>query len=150
MRPPPFRGRGGSAPRRGGHPKHGQKWGGFTARKTKESRIKAEKNRLETLYDDLPESRHKLAAGLIERAAFMRVELEDLEEDIRLNGWAEMFSQGNQEPYPRARPQGQAYNTMNANYQKIIQKLDSMLPKAAAPGEESDGFDEFVDGRDGP
>ena len=120
------------------------------ARKTKESRIKAEKARLETLYNDLPESRHKVAAGLIDRAAFMRIELEDLEKDLQENGWAEMFSQGNQEPYPRARPQGQAYNTMNANYQKIVQKLDSMLPKAAAPGEESDGFDEFVDGRDGP
>lgn len=118
------------------------------ARKSKESRIKAEKNRLETLYNDLPESRHKLAAGLIERAAFMRVELEDLEADIRENGWAEMFSQGSQEPYPRARPQGQSYNTMNANYQKIIHKLDSMLPKATAPDEEGDGFDEFVSGRD--
>ena len=120
----------------------------YVARKPKESRIKAEKARLETLYNDLPESRHKLAEGLIERAAFMRVELEDLEEDIRLNGWAEMFSQGNQEPYPRARPQGQSYNTMNANYLKVIQKLDAMLPKEQDGGEESDGFDAFVNGRD--
>ena len=117
-------------------------------KKTKQGRVKAEKDRLSTLYEDLPESRHKLAAGLIERAAFMRVELEDLEADIRLHGWAEMFSQGNQEPYPRARPQGQAYNTMNANYQKIIHKLDSMLPKAPSADPESDGFDDFVSGRD--
>lgn len=118
------------------------------AGKSKESRVKAEKKRLGSLYADLPESRHKLAAGLIERAAFMRVELEDLEADIRENGWAELFSQGNQEPYPRARPQGQAYNTMNANYQKIIHKLDSMLPKAQQQTEEGDGFDDFVSGRD--
>lgn len=120
----------------------------YVARKTKESRIKAEKARLETLYDDLPESRHKVAAGLIDRASFMRVELEDLEEDLRKNGWAELFSQGNQEPYPRARPQGQSYNTMNSNYLKVIQKLDAMLPKERADGEESDGFDAFVSGRD--
>ena len=120
----------------------------YVARKTKESRIKAEKVRLETLYNDLPESRHKLAEGLIERAAFMRVELEELEEDLKENGWAEMFSQGNQEPYPRARPQGQSYNTMNANYLKIIQKLDAMLPKEQGGGEDGDGFDAFVNGRD--
>lgn len=120
----------------------------YVARKTKESRIKAEKARLETLYSDLPESRHRVAAGLIDRAAFMRIELEDLEEDLRKNGWAEMFSQGNQEPYPRARPQGQSYNTMNANYLKVIQKLDTMLPKEQDGSEESDGFDAFVNGRD--
>ena len=120
----------------------------YVARKTKESRIKAEKARLETLYNDLPEGRHRVAAGLIDRAAFMRIELEDLEEDLRKNGWAEMFSQGNQEPYPRARPQGQSYNTMNANYLKIIQKLDAMLPKERGGGEENDGFDAFVNGRD--
>lgn len=68
----------------------------YVARKTKDSRIKAEKARLKTLYDNLPESRHKLAEGLIERAAFMRVELEELEEDLKENGWVEMFSQGNQ------------------------------------------------------
>lgn len=119
----------------------------YVARKTKESRIKAEKARLETLYDDLPESRHKVAAGLIDRASFMRVELEDLEEDLRKNGWTELFSQGNQEPYPRARPQGQSYNTMNANYLKIIQKLDAMLPKERGGGEENDEFDAFVNGR---
>lgn len=118
------------------------------ARKTKESRIKAEKARLETLYNDLPESRHKVAAGLIDRAAFMRIELEDLEKDLQENGWAEMFSQGNQEPYPRARPQGQSYNTMNANYLKTIQKLDAMLPKEQGGGEENDGFDAFINGRD--
>lgn len=120
----------------------------YVARKTKESRIKAEKARLEMLYNDLPESRHKVAAGLIDRAAFMRIELEDLEKDLQENGWAEMFSQGNQEPYPRARPQGQSYNTMNANYLKTIQKLDAMLPKEQGGGEENDGFDAFVNGRD--
>ena len=119
----------------------------YVARKTKESRIKAEKARLETLYSDLPESRHKVAAGLIDRAAFMRIELEDLEKDLQENGWAELFSQGNQEPYPRARPQGQSYNTMNANYLKVIQKLDAMLPKEQDGGEESAGVDACVNGR---
>lgn len=119
------------------------------AAKTKKGRVSAEKKRLEQLYADLPENKKRLAAGLIERAAFMRVELEDLEAFLAENGWTELFSQGNQEPYDRARPQGQTYNTMNANYQKIIKQLDALLPKDETPKQAGDdGFDDFVYGRD--
>lgn len=120
-------------------------------KKTKSSRIKAEKKRLELNYSDLPPARKSVAEGLIYRAAFMRIELEDLEEDLQENGWTELFSQGNQEPYNRARPQGQTYNAVNANYQKIIKQLDAMLPKEEKPtGDPDDGFDDFVGGRDDP
>lgn len=119
------------------------------AKKTKVSRFKAEKKRLEGNYADLSPAKKAVAQGLIERAAFMRVELEDLEADLAENGWVEKFSQGNQDPYDRARPQGQTYNAMNGNYQKIIKQLDSLLPKDEPNlGDESDGFDDFVDGRD--
>lgn len=120
------------------------------AKKTKKNRIKAEKARLEKNYAELTDTKKQLAEGLIERAAFMRVELEDLEEFLSENGWTELFSQGNQEPYDRARPQGQTYNTMNANYQKIIKQLDALLPKEEVknPAVMDDGFDDFVSGRD--
>lgn len=121
------------------------------AEKTKAARIKAEERRLAKNYKDLAKARASIAEGLIKRAAFMRVELEDLELDLQENGWTELFSQGNQEPYNRARPQGQTYNAINANYQKIIKQLDSMLPKDDRPtGDPDDGFDAFVNGRDDP
>ena len=119
------------------------------AKRTKESRIRAERQRLDALYKDLPPARKAVAEGLVNRAAFMRVELEDLEADLLANGWTELFSQGKQEPYDRARPQGQTYNAVNANYQKTIKQLDSMLPKEERPpGDPDDGFDDFVTGRD--
>lgn len=111
-------------------------------------RITAEKRRLVAFYRDMDKAKKGIAAGLIERAAFMRVQCEDLEADLNRNGWTELFSQGNQEPYDRARPQGQTYNTLNANYQKIIKQLDAMLPRETGQKPESDGFDEFVGGRD--
>lgn len=122
------------------------------ATKTKESRIKAEKKRLSAHYANLPAARKAIAEGLINRAAFMRVELEDLEADLLANGWTELFQQGkNQEPYDRARPQGQTYNAVNGNYQKVIKQLDSMLPKDDVPtGDPDDGFEDFVNGRDDP
>ncbi len=112
-------------------------------------KISIERNRLEKLYQDMDDAKKQLAAGLIEEAAFMRVQLEELRRDLQNKGWYEPFSQGNQAPYERARPAGQTYNTLNANYQKIIKQLDGMLPKIdATPKEESDGFDVFVEGRD--
>lgn len=115
--------------------------------KTKEERIRSERQRLKRLYKQMESSKMTLATGLIERAAFMRVECEDLEEDLRVNGWTEPFQQAKgMEPYDRARPQGQAYQSLNGNYQKIIRQLDAMLP-ADAVGAASDGFDDFVAGR---
>lgn len=116
--------------------------------KTKEERIRSEKNRLNRLFKGLEEKKKKLAVGLIERAAFMRVELEDLEADLKENGWTEPFQQSEKvEPYDRARPQGQTYNTMNASYQKIMRQLHDMLPQEPVKAMD-DGFENFVTGRD--
>lgn len=117
---------------------------------TVEDRIKKEHRRLTTIYKNIDPSKKAIATGLIGRAAFMRVQLEDLEMDLLENGWTEPFSQGNQDPYDRARPAAQIYNTTNANYQKIIKQLDGMLHKAQdAPSkkDDDDGFDAFVNGR---
>ncbi len=119
------------------------------AKKTKSSRVKTELKRLSQHYDSLSDARRSVADGLIARAAFMRIEMEDLEKDLDENGWTELFSQGKQEPYDRARPQGQLYNALNANYQKVIKQLDAMLPKEEPKTSETDdGFDDFVSGRD--
>ena len=119
------------------------------AKKSKKNRILAEHTRLLALYDSLPPEKMALAIGMIERAAFMRVECEDLEADLQKNGWTEPFQQGNQEPYDRARPQGQTYQQLNNNYQKIIKLLDSLLPQPdPAAKVRDDGFDAFVNNRD--
>lgn len=116
--------------------------------KTKEERIRSERNRLNKQYRSLPAARKALAAGLVERAAFMRIELDDLEADLRANGWTEKFQQSpNCDPYDRARPQGQTFQSMSANYLKIIKQLDSLLPQETA-AVTTDDFDDFVDGRD--
>ena len=117
--------------------------------KTKDERIRGEKSRLNRIYKDIDKNKKKLAAGLIERAAFMRIECEDLEAFLIENGWTELFQQSEKlEPYDRARPQGQAYQQLNANYQKVIKQLDALLPQAKQSGREDDGFADFVNGRD--
>jgi len=115
---------------------------------TIDQRIRKEKARLSKFYKDMATEKKGIAVGLIERAAFMRVQCEDLEIDLNKNGWTEMFQQSDKvDPYTRARPEGQTYNTLNANYQKIIKQLDGMLPKTE-PKKADDGMDDFIDGRE--
>ena len=62
--------------------------------KTKEQRIKAEKTRLKGIFKDLDENKKKLVTPLIEKAAFMSVELDDLQAMIEKDGWTSEYQNG--------------------------------------------------------
>lgn len=114
----------------------------------KKKLIKKEKKRLEKIYGELADEKKSSVSGLIERAAFMRVSLEEIEIDLDENGYTEKFSQGNQEPYDRKRPIAEIYSNYSGTYLKIMKQLSDMLPKEQSDKkEDSDGFDEFVRGR---
>ena len=55
--------------------------------KTKEQRIKTEKTRLKGIFKDLDENKRKLVTPLIEKAAFMSIELDDLQAKLEKDGW---------------------------------------------------------------
>ena len=118
--------------------------------KKKQREIKKEIKRLEEVYRDIDIKRKDLLPGLIENAAFTRITLKYLAEDLKENGATEMFSQSeNQTPYSRRRPEADLYNTMTGNYLKFIKQLDDMLPKAVEkPTEKIDFLDDFVNSRD--
>lgn len=114
----------------------------------KKKRIENEVKRLFKIYAEIDGKKLEVVDGLIKRAAFMRVMLEDFELDLAVNGFTEPFSQGNQDPYDRKRPIADMYNTMNANYQKIIKQLTDLLPKDETARSADDGFDSFINGRE--
>jgi len=116
---------------------------------TKDERIKKEVRRLNRIYKDIDKDNKAIIDGLIQRAAYMRVTLEDWEEDIIENGVTEMFTQSEKtEPYERERPVARLYNTMNKNYQSIIKQLSDLVPKEApTKGVEDDGFADFINSR---
>lgn len=116
--------------------------------KTKQERISAEIKRISALYQNIDKKKKSAVEGLIQRAAFMRVSLQDLETDLNDKGFTEQFSQGEQEPYERKRPSADLYNTMNTGYQKITKQLTDLLPDESAKQAKDDGFDKFVNDRD--
>lgn len=120
------------------------------ADKPKETRTNSEKNRLARFYSDIPKDKKGIMEGLIARAAFMRVTLEDMEADLDENGFVELFTQSEKtDPYERERPVARLYNTMNKNYQSIIKQLSELIPKTDEHKEQDDGFDDFAEARNG-
>lgn len=117
-------------------------------KQSKEKRIKQEERRLKATYRDLEQDKMNVVSGLIQRAAYMRICLEDFEADLDTNGFTEMFSQGNQEPYERKRPTADLYNTMNASYQKAVKQLTELLPKNEVKKSDDDDFNNFVNERE--
>lgn len=115
---------------------------------TRDERITKEERRLKRIYKNIDKDSKAIIDGLVRRAAYMRITLEDWEEDIMDNGYFEMFTQSDKtDPYERERPVARLYNTMNGNYQKIIKQLSDLVPKRE-PEKKDDGFDAFVAGRD--
>ena len=116
---------------------------------TKDERIMKEEKRLKRIYKNINKDKKAIIDGLIQRAAYMRITLEDYEKDINEKGYIEMFTQSEKtDPYERERPVARLYNTMNKNYQNIIKQLTDLLPKDVAKVvEEDDGFNDFISGR---
>jgi len=114
----------------------------------KAERITKEEKRLRRIYKDIAKDNKAIIDGLIQRAAYMRITLEDYEADLDIKGYVEMFSQSvNTDPYERERPVARLYNTMNKNYQSIIKQLSDLVPKSEPRAKDDDGFDDFVSGR---
>ena len=114
---------------------------------TRDKRIRREVNRLRRIYKNIDKDNKAIIDGLIQRAAYMRVTLEDWEKDLMENGCTEMFTQSlNTPPYERERPVARLYNTMNKNYQSIIKQLSDLVPKEVKAVED-DGFSDFINSR---
>lgn len=118
------------------------------SKEEKEKLILLEERRLKKIYKEIPNDKMSAVAGLIHTAAFARISMQDLENDINENGYTELFSQGNQEPYDRERPASGLYTRMQTNFMKATKQLSDLLPKAEIKAKDAtDGFDEFVSGR---
>ena len=116
-----------------------------------DKRIKKEENRLKKFFKSkgIDINENSAVQSLISRASFMKVSLEDLENDLKENGWTEMFQQGEkQAPYERQRPTATTYTSLNTSYQKIIKQLTDLLPKSKPTENQADTFEEFVYSRD--
>ena len=106
----------------------------------KENRIKHRLAELRKIYARLPEKKLAIAEHLIKNAAFMEIELEDLQEIIARNGASEDYQNGSNQYGRKASADLQAYNSLVKSYNTVNSRLEAMLP----PEEEVDDLDKFM------
>lgn len=98
--------------------------------KTKEQKIKAEKTRLRGIFKELDENKKKLVTPLIEKAAFMSVELDDLQAQIEKEGWTSEYQNGQNQWGTKKSPEAETYIALSKNYAAIIKQLTELVPAA--------------------
>lgn len=114
--------------------------------KTKEQKIKKERNRLNKIYKTLPEKEYKTAIKLIDNIAFMSVTLEELMKIVNEDSLVKETKNASQ-TFVKEHPALTAYNKMYSNFQKGLQQLSSLLPKNYGdlkPVEDDDEFIKFM------
>lgn len=109
-----------------------------TARK---KMIEKEIEKLEELFSKIPSKKTVLAKRLIEKAAFMHITLEELQEYINEHGVKEKYKNGANQSGYKDSVEAKTYTNMIKNYTTIIKQLNDMLPNNTTP--EDDGFDDF-------
>lgn len=98
--------------------------------KTKEQRIKSENARLKSVFRDLDENKKKIVTPLVQKAAFMHVELEGLQKIIEEEGCVCEYKNGENQYGTKKSPEVDVYNTMIKNYTAIIKTLSELAPEA--------------------
>lgn len=101
-----------------------------TEEKTKEQRIKQEITRLRGVYKELDENKKKIIFPLIQKAAFMHVELEELQKHLAENGFTEEYQNGENQHGRKRSPEADVYIALTKNYTAINKQLTELAPAA--------------------
>lgn len=102
------------------------------------SSVKKEYERMKSLFKDVDENKQALIDELLKKAAFLKVQLDDLEKEINEYGAIIRYSDGTLKQSP-------AYKTFLASvgtYQAIIKTLNQIMGSDVI--DEDDEFDEFM------
>lgn len=100
--------------------------------------LKIEYERLRSLFSSVDETKTKLVDNLIEQAAFMKIELAILQEQIRKHGAVQVSTKGTQRQTEAAK----YYTKLVNSYGTVIKTLNSIMGKNII--DEDDEFDRFI------
>ena len=100
--------------------------------------MSTEYERLKSLFSSVDETKTELVDNLIQQAAFMKVELGILQEQIRKHGAVQVSTKGAQRQTEAAK----YYTKLVNSYGTIIKTLNSIMGKNIV--DEDDEFDKFI------
>ena len=100
------------------------------AKAKKETRIRKERERLSEIFKDLEENKLKTCRALIDRAAFITVSLEDLEEQLNETGWIEYYQNGENQSGMKKAAAADVHISLTKNLNAIVKQLLELVPPA--------------------
>jgi hypothetical protein len=100
------------------------------AKASRETRIKREKKRLAGIFKDLEENKLKTCQALIDRAAFITISLEDLEEQLNEIGFTEFYQNGENQSGFKKSAAADVHISLTKNLNAIVKQLLELVPPA--------------------
>lgn len=116
------------------------------AKKAKDKRINEIINQLVSIFSVLSQDTQKTILPMIEKAAFMSITLDDLQDDINLNGVTETYQNGANQFGVKKSASIEVYNTMIKNYTSLMKQLTDLLPKDEPQSKAGDALKAFING----
>jgi hypothetical protein len=96
----------------------------------KTERIKKETRRLKKIFKDLEPNKRKTVDALIARAAFITVSLQELEEQLNVEGWVEEYQNGRNQSGLKKSAAAEVHISLTKNLSTIMKQLIEMVPPA--------------------
>lgn len=100
--------------------------------------VQIEYERLRSLFSSVDPTKAELVDNLLNEAAFMRVQLENLQQQIRKYGAVQISSKGTQRQTEAAK----YYTKLVNSYGNVIKTLNTIMGKNMI--DDNDEFDEFM------
>lgn len=100
--------------------------------------VQIEYERLRSLFSSVDPTKAELVDNLLNEAAFMRVQLENLQQQIRKYGAVQISSKGTQRQTEAAK----YYTKLVNSYGNVIKTLNTIMGKNII--DDNDEFDEFM------
>lgn len=115
----------------------------------KEKKIRAEKNRIAKIYknNNLDKDIIKVLEGLISDAAFMRVAIEEIKQNLIKDGLMEKFKNGSQE-FWREKPQSKLFLNFMKQYSNTMKQLIDLMPVQVKEEEQDQLLQFFQSGKE--
>ena len=95
---------------------------------TKDQRIKREIARLKRVFRDLDKNKLQTVESLINKAAFMAVSLEELQEIINAEGYTVEYQNGENQKGTKQSDAVKTHIAMTKNHASIIKQLTDLVP----------------------
>lgn len=113
----------------------------------KEGKVLMEIARLHETFKEIPEDRKSLAEKAIQRAAWLVVSLEELEQCIDKAGFMSEYQNGENQWGTKKNPDVETHNSMSQRFTQIMDYLYKLLPDKPAVNNANSSIKDFIRSR---